>query len=433
MTAQKEPPHYRGALAILAKRWLGSVVDRGSQRFLSVPYFGSKKFIYGAVFTYTSDVQTRVEFDTAAGKHLFRRIFITTGFPYVAFSQNARGVYKCLHIYAGRATLGKSNRLFLVQAGQTDEGFELCEIAAIVRPDTAMGIEELQARVSKLLELGGQVDNAEHAILDHALNAAESNADESIMQKLRSLRICLNARCLVNHRTSHKTLQQWVNIEKSQGRSQAVNGFVSDISRLTYPFALGRHGYNPSFANLNLEEVALELHEIMTHLSELGGKPFLNSGTLLGYYRDGRPIVHDDDFDLGIWLEGRTENEVFANWHHFVGRVKLHYTVINKGSFLSIKMSNGVQVDIFAAWTLRGKASVFPYCFEDCEDLALMPLGQLKVAGLDFAVPADPEALLAVNYGPNWRVPDPFWRFDYRKAKSRFGPAMKAMKVVFSQ
>ena len=32
---------------------------------------------------------------------------------------------------------------------------------------------------------------------------------------------------------------------------------------------------------------------------------------------------------------------------------------------------------------------------------------------------------LSVGYGPNWRVPDPFWRYDCRKSKRRFRQVLK--------
>jgi hypothetical protein len=56
-------------------------------------------------------------------------------------------------------------------------------------------------------------------------------------------------------------------------------------------------------------------------------------------------------------------------------------------------------------------------------------MGSITIRGRDFPIPADPNGVLSVNYGPNWRVPDPFWRFDYKKSKRRFGKMLKKLKA----
>ena len=60
---------------------------------------------------------------------------------------------------------------------------------------------------------------------------------------------------------------------------------------------------------------------------------------------------------------------------------------------------------------------------------ARQPMEVLNIRGLNFRSPGDPVAVVAVNYGLNWGVPDPFWRFDYRKSKRRFKGATKKLKI----
>ena len=167
----------------------------------------------------------------------------------------------------------------------------------------------------------------------------------------------------------------------------------------------------------------------MSDLTGLDVQPFLNSGTLLGYFRDGRPIPHDDDFDLGILVKGDTEDEAAQNWRHFVKAVGEKIRVINKGSFVALKLSNGVKVEIFACWTVDGNLFVHPYCWEDVGEDALLPMAQLNVRGRNFLIPADPNAVLSVNCGPNWRIPDPFWSLDCNKMRRRFRSVLKKLKT----
>jgi hypothetical protein len=430
MEKLQEPPQYHGFFCIYSKGWIGSYLDRGSRRFLSMAAGPKRNLFASMIFTYFAEDDHSVDFVTQTARHRFRRIFVTTAFPYLSFSAKAKGAYKCLHWCIARVHPGAKNQL-VINADPALDTFSIGDVATV---DAVQIIADFAIAEARVLAIEARTKSAsslqEQAVLDHSLRSMTKQIkDPAVLQNLRQSYIRLCTTFLVNHRSAHTMLKLWVAEEKSLGRSEAASSFVAELAQISHPLALARHGYNLSFANLDLTEVARELHQLMQHLAELGGKPFLNSGTLLGYYRDGRPIVHDDDFDLGIWLEGETEAEVFANWHAFVAKVKACYRIVNKGSFLSVRMSNGVQVDLFAAWTLRGRATVFPYCFEECAASDLVPLGLMKIAGMDFAAPAAPESLLAINYGPNWRVPDPYWCFDYRRAKRLFKSAMKQMKA----
>jgi hypothetical protein len=86
-------------------------------------------------------------------------------------------------------------------------------------------------------------------------------------------------------------------------------------------------------------------------------------------------------------------------------------------------------VDLFAGWTVGGNLFVHPYCWEDVGKDALLPMAQLNVRGRNFLIPADPNAVLSVNCGPNWRIPDPFWSLDCNKTRRRFRSVLKKLKT----
>ena len=220
----------------------------------------------------------------------------------------------------------------------------------------------------------------------------------------------------------------WSAEERSRGDTQSVQAFHKQRLSITYRLAPGRHGFNPSFQNLDLAQVEAELHALVSDLADLDVQPFLNGSTLLRYFGDGHPIPHDDDFDLGILVKGDTENEAAKNGRRFVKEVGEKVHIIDKGTLVSLKLSNGVEVDLFACWTVDGNLFVHPYCWADVGEDALLPMAHLNIRGRDFPVPADPVVVLSVNYGPNWRVPDPFWQLDYSKMRRRFRSVLKKLK-----
>jgi hypothetical protein len=423
-----EPPHFRGAILFQGWDWPSSYLDRGSFRLIPVALSPRPRLGAFTLFTYGSAKRFVVSLVTPSHRHRALRLYVKTCFPYLTLNPSAAGVYKCLHFFLGFVMIGTSSKLEIAEEGQAP-GHAIVAIKGVVghsqsTPDMLTSVHQLCSRATK-------PDLQEVAETVFVLRAAARGlAKGPERDALSAAEIRLSAKALVNHRASHKSLKRLVNNAKARGETAFVGDFQAELARLTYPLMLARHGYNLAFANLDLTVVAAELNSIMHNIKRLGVEPFLNSGTLLGYFRDGRPIIHDDDFDLGLWLPGETEEEVASKWHLFKSRIEQFYPVIDKGSFLAIRMSNGVQIDLFPCWTREGKTYVFPYCYGDCNDTTLRPLKKLTVSGQDFAVPACPEALLAVNYGPNWRVPDPFWRFDYKLAKRRFGKVMKRMKAT---
>jgi hypothetical protein len=50
----------------------------------------------------------------------------------------------------------------------------------------------------------------------------------------------------------------------------------------------------------------------------------------------------------------------------------------------------------------------------------VLPLNKQSFDGNMLYLPLDPEPLLVLNYGENWRNPDPLWTFNWGKAKQKF-------------
>ncbi len=413
--------HHRGAYITRNRGWLWSYIDVGSRRFISVPKRASKRFFAAILFVYGADKQTEVTLTNADGSaQKMRRVFIRGTFPYMTLRADAGG-YKSMFFKLG---FGAHSRMTVKTVDGTDD---VLNIRAVGDADLIPTLGDITDQIASLRDEGAKLTLDGFGTLERSLLTLKSQNPEIEHDVDKAL---IELYCIFhrNHRTAHKLLGQWTDVEKEAGRGDEVSAFVDDLQTITFPLALGRHGFNPSFKNLDLDQVESELHALMETLKALDVQPFLNSGTLLGYFRDGRPIPHDDDFDLGILVNGDTEEEVAKNWRAFVKAVSQKVGIIDKGSFVALKLSNGVQVDLFASWIIDGKVYVHPYCWADVSADAMLPMGTLEIRGREFAAPADPNAVLAVNYGDNWRVPDPYWRFDYRKSKKRFGAMLKKLK-----
>ncbi len=412
-------PHYRGGFLTRIGGWLSTYIDSGSRRFLSTPSRSGTSFFAAALFVYGSDDLTRVFLVDADNQHgALWRVFIKSKFPFITRSSEGGG-YKSLHFKFGFA---KPQVMTLETAQDT---FEICHIRPVADSNLLPDLAEINAELAQLENDKTSRDIAKLAHLERSLLALRSTGPDHDIDKALIHLYCLFR---VNHRRAHKLLGLWSDNETERGEAEAAQAFQKHLLGVTSPLALGRHGYNPSFQNLDLDKVEAELHALMSDLEQLDVRPFLNSGTLLGYFRDGRPIPHDDDFDLGILVKGDTEDDAAKNWRRFVAAVSGKFNIIDKGSFVAMTLSDGVQVDLFPSWIIDTNVFVHPYCWADVTKDALLPMERINVRGRHFPIPANPDAVLTVNYGPNWRVPDPFWRFDYRKSEQRFRQALKKFK-----
>lgn len=147
--------------------------------------------------------------------------------------------------------------------------------------------------------------------------------------------------------------------------------------------------------------------------AELDLQVWLAFGSLLGAARNGHVIGHDSDVDLSY----------LSHADSMVGTIREMYditrvlraaglTVMNKsGGFVTVLFTgeDGGQgsIDIYSffyvAENLYGNATLRV----PADASIIEPLGLMEFEGVMLPVPADPDAMLTLSYGPNWRVPDP--------------------------
>lgn len=163
----------------------------------------------------------------------------------------------------------------------------------------------------------------------------------------------------------------------------------------------------PQFDVMEASQALLDLREV---LLPLGVKPFLVSGTLLGYAREGQLLAHDKDIDVGIigWedqfdvVNALLQSGLFGvDFTHVKGRRAYH--------LVTQHLRSGVMIDIFIyreenGSLVTGVESYFGYL----QKFAFTPFDvkAVKFLGVDFFVPSDVEKNLEENFG-NWRQSDP--------------------------
>lgn len=171
-------------------------------------------------------------------------------------------------------------------------------------------------------------------------------------------------------------------------------------------------GEKSAAMEFNAGDAARALKDLQDVLAAGDIEPFLVSGTLLGFQRNGGFLPHDKDIDVGIFANQDifTVVELIAQSKSF--RLSSGYLRLEKTYQLPVVHKlTGMCIDIFIYYPSGGKLITGVHgSFGYNQNFAFSPFGIRKVAFLDvaFAVPDDIARNLAENYG-NWQISDPYY------------------------
>lgn len=152
----------------------------------------------------------------------------------------------------------------------------------------------------------------------------------------------------------------------------------------------------------------------------------LMHGTFLGAYRDKSFIPHDFDIDLAIYQK---DDEAFKSiipelYENGIKICRYHYGIIYsffyKGLICDIDVICGAEFP-FSLRYYRVVTELTPKKY-------LSTLEPLCFLGTTFMVPANPDKMLAYEYGKSWRIPQkgrqgrlsPSWMRPFKFAKRAF-------------
>lgn len=162
----------------------------------------------------------------------------------------------------------------------------------------------------------------------------------------------------------------------------------------------------------NGQHAALALKNLQEVLAQGGIVPFLVSGTLLGFERNGGFLPHDKDIDVGIFAAQDifAVVDLIAKTPHF--RMNRGYLRLGETYQLPVTHKlTGMCIDIFIYYPLNGKLVTGVHgTFGYTQNFAFSPFGLKTVRFLDveFSVPDEVQRNLAENYG-TWQVSDPYY------------------------
>jgi hypothetical protein len=206
-----------------------------------------------------------------------------------------------------------------------------------------------------------------------------------------------------------------VRFGSGEGRPRFVDGhgipvFIDKWGLVQRPFD-GRRQAGVVEAMVDMARRVLEVMR-----DDCGIEGWLSFGTLLGAARDGRVIGHDSDIDLNYLSEKQTPAEMAVElWD--IGRalrragLEVQY---RSASFVTVRFGvpDGGQgnLDVYTCFYVEDRLHETATVREVVPREAVLPLREVEFEGHRLPAPADPDRLLAVSYGPGWRVPDPSFR-----------------------
>lgn len=174
----------------------------------------------------------------------------------------------------------------------------------------------------------------------------------------------------------------------------------------------------PMLADGDTTDKRDELIEILATTRDallfLGFQVFAVGGTVLGPYRDGDLLSHDDDGDLAVFFD--TEDPVDIS----LGILRIQHELRKLGYRVrphshahlqvyppSKDVDPALYVDIFAAFLKAGTINQPFHVRGPFERDQLLPFAEIEVRGETFPVAADTENWLVTNYDQHWNTPQP--------------------------
>tara|TARA_B100000614_G_scaffold260706_1_gene288288 strand:+ start:7931 stop:9319 length:1389 start_codon:yes stop_codon:yes gene_type:complete len=142
--------------------------------------------------------------------------------------------------------------------------------------------------------------------------------------------------------------------------------------------------------------------ELSDILGSAGIECFLAAGTLLGMYREGRPLAHDRDADIGVMRGGDVAGVIRSH-----PSLMLAHDARPGDRYFALSFRN-VAIDIFVHDARNDHLVCGVSSTPGDIQWRFSPfrLKRIEIAGRIWRIPDNAERYLAESYGPGWRTPD---------------------------
>ena len=149
---------------------------------------------------------------------------------------------------------------------------------------------------------------------------------------------------------------------------------------------------------------------------------YLAYGCLLGAVRDGHMIGHDSDVDLAYLSRFTHPFDIIREARKAERRIRslgwkvIRFSAANFKVVVPLPSGKTAGVDVFGSFHVGDHFHVTGNLRGHLDRASLVPFSTVTLEGVEFPAPADPEAWLAMTYGPTWRTPDPSFHFAFPEA-----------------
>jgi len=214
--------------------------------------------------------------------------------------------------------------------------------------------------------------------------------------------------------------RQLIGIDDAAGLDQTLRAIEGDLRSEIYSAATRPKRGDGLQHDLQL----LLIGEVGAALAAVGIRPFLMSGTLLGFVREGRFMAHDYDIDLGL-LPGadvdaaRTAIDGLPSFSVEVG-----------GPRVVAQHESGARIDVFPH-ELRDGLFWHGTKIHEWWNTPFELVAQ-HIEGIQVWTPDDHQRYLDENYG-RWTQPVPFYDISFDTPNRRYRQNLDAARFLHSR
>ncbi|MDZ7906645.1 MAG: LicD family protein [Cypionkella sp.] len=355
-------------------------------------------------------------------------------FPYFSISNRSGSARMCFILFSQKVTATSKISFSLVQRIEDETQFfnlgdmlvhpTIQKLAGMAMP------KDLKQLRTDLLECLPEGPIALDAYWEFAAKIKSMKFPANARDDIQTFYLLLNSSIRRNHQSARKNYSTIITNLHWQGKSAEADALEAEVNAVTAPLVLGSHGFRLPMSAIPLETALSELSEAMQKLDDLGAPSCIACGTLLGFVREGTLLPHDDDIDLSVVVPGNSLDEVVENWSRLMRQILETMPSFQKNAFVSLELPCGIEVDLFPMWVLDDKVYAYPHLFGEFPAKEFFPLVPRDWRGALVNTPSILEPILAVNYGPNWKIRDPHWKFDWGLSRQRFARFLSATKKI---